>query len=349
MLLDEAVAIEPSSHSVRFRNEGVVAYDFLILATGATHSYFGHPEWEPNAPGLKTLEDAVEIRRRILLAFETAEREADPQRRGALMTFVLVGGGPTGAELAGAIAEIARRVLPGDFRVIDPRDARIVLLEAGPRILPSFPETLSRRAREELSDLGVEVRTGSAVTSIGPGFVELGKERVNAGTILWAAGVAASPIAQSLGVTLDRSGRVPVQPDLSVPGRPEIFVIGDLASVVQDGKPLPGVAQVAIQQGRAAAANVLRRISGEPTLPFRYRDRGSLAVIGRSEAVADLGRLHLSGFPAWLFWCFVHILYLIGFRNRFVVLFEWAWAYFSFQRGARLITGAVRGEPRPPG
>jgi NADH dehydrogenase len=347
VLLDEAVGIDPDARRVRFVEEGAVAYDFLIVATGATHAYFGHPEWEAYAPGLKTLEDALEIRRRILLAFERAERETDPGRRRVLMTFVLVGGGPTGAELAGAIAEISRRVLVSDFRAIDPTEARIVLLEAGPRILPGFAQPLSQRARKDLSDLGVEVRTQTPVTSIGPGFVELGSERLEAGTVLWAAGVSASPIARSLGVPLDRTGRVLVEPDLSIPGHREALVVGDLASMLQDGKPLPGVAQVAIQQGRAAAANVLRRIRGEPALPFRYRDRGSLAVLGRAEAVADLGRVRLVGFPAWLFWCFVHILYLIGFRNRFVVLFEWAWAYFSFQRGARLITGVPGGGPAP--
>jgi NADH dehydrogenase len=345
VLLDEAVEIDPGSRSVRFRQEGEVPYDFLIVATGATHAYFGHPEWEQYAPGLKTLEDALEIRRRILLAFERAEREPDADRRRVLMTFALVGGGPTGAELAGAIAEISHRVLVGEFREINPREARIVLLEAGPRILPGFAEPLSERARRDLTDLGVEVRTQAPVTSVGPGFVQIGSERLEAGTVLWAAGVSASPIARSLGVPLDRTGRVAVEPDLSVPGHPEIFVVGDLAVMIQDGNPLPGVAQVAIQQGRAAAGNVRRKISGQPTLPFRYRDRGSLAVLGRSEAVADLGRVRLVGFPAWLFWCFVHILYLIGFRNRFVVLFEWAWAYFSFERSARLITGAPGGDP----
>ena len=344
MLLDEAIAVDSVRRTVRFAGEGDVGYDYLIVSTGSRHAYFGHPEWEKDAPGLKTLEDALEIRRRVLLAFETAEREPDAAGRAAQLTFVLVGGGPTGAELAGAIAEIARHVLVGQFRSIDPRSSRVVLLEAGPRILPAFPEELSRRATRDLEALGVEVRTGAAVTGIGPGFVKIGDEQLSAGTVLWTAGVAASPLARSLGAPLDRSGRVLVQPDLSVPGRPDVFVIGDLAAFEQDGRPLPGVAQVAIQQGRAAAQNVRRRIAGEPTRSFRYHDRGNLAVLGRSAAIADLGRIHLSGFPAWLVWCFVHILYLIGFRNRFVVFFEWAWAYFSHQRGARLITDPLGGD-----
>jgi NADH dehydrogenase len=345
VLLDEAVAVDAGRRIVRFAGEGEVPYDFLIVATGSRHAYFGHTDWERDAPGLKTLEDALEIRRRVLLAFETAERETDPARRAMRLTFVLIGGGPTGAELAGAIAEIARHVLVGQFRSIDPREARIVLLEAGPRILPAFPAGLSQRARKDLESLGVEVRTGAAVTDIDAESVCIGPERLTAGTILWTAGVAASPLARTLGAPLDRNGRVRVEADLSVPGHPEAFVVGDLAALDQDGKPLPGVAQVAIQQGRAAAENIRRRMAGEATRPFRYHDRGNLAVLGRSAAVADLGRIHLAGFPAWLVWCFVHILYLIGFRNRFVVLFEWAWAYFSYQRGARLITGPPGKDP----
>ncbi len=262
---------------------------------------------------MKNLDDALEVRRRILLAFEKAERETDPARRRALLTFVLVGGGPTGAELAGAIAEISRHVLASDFRAIDPRDARIVLVEAGPRILPTFPPELSRKATEELQRLGVEVRTGSPVTLVGPGFVEFAGARLEAATVLWNAGVTGSPLSRGLGVPLDRSGRVLVEPDLSIPGHPEVFVIGDLAAFLhQTGKPLPGVAQVAIQQGRHAALNVERRLNGQPTLPFRYRDLGNLAVLGRDAAVADLGRIRMSGFPAWLFWCFVHIMNLVG-------------------------------------
>jgi len=341
VLLAEVVAIHTATRRVVL-SDGQIDYDYLILATGARHAYFGHDDWEAYAPGLKSLEDALEIRRRILLAFEKAERETDAGRRRALLTFVLVGGGPTGAELAGAIAEISRHVLVSDFRSIDPREARIVLVEAGARILPSFPPELSARAEESLKKLGVEVRTGSPVTAIGPGSVNLENERLEAATILWGAGVKASPVARSLQAPLDRAGCVLVEPDLTVPGHPEIFVIGDLAAFLhQTGKPLPGVAQVAIQQGRRAARNILQSCSGLPRRAFRYFDPGNLAVLGRAAAVADLGRVRLSGFPAWLFWCFIHILYLIGFRNRFIVMFEWAWAYFSYQRGARLITGNI--------
>jgi NADH dehydrogenase len=341
VLMADVAAVDAGARELLLA-DGRIPYDFLILAIGASHSYFAHPEWEKHAPGLKTLEDALEIRRRILLAFEKAERETDLQKRKALLTFALVGGGPTGAELAGAIGEISRHVLASDFRAIDPREARILLLEAGPRILPSFPETLAAKAAEALARLGVQVRTGAAVTAIGDEFVQIGSERLEAGTILWTAGVAASGIARSLGVPLDRNGRVLIQPDLTVPGHPEIFVIGDLANLPDAaGKPLPGVAQVAIQQGRHAAGNIEAARRGDPLRVFRYRDPGNLAVLGRAAAIADLGRVRLSGFPAWLFWCFVHILYLIGFRNRFIVLFEWAWAYVTWQRGARLITGPM--------
>ncbi len=348
VLLADAVAVDAALREVVL-TDGRLGYDFLILATGARHSYFGHEEWERRAPGLKTLEDALDIRRRLLLAFEKAERETDPRRRKALLTFVLVGGGPTGAELAGAIGEISRHVLASDFRAIDPRDARILLLEAGPRILPSFPEELAAKAAAALEKLGVETRTDAAVTAIGEGFVEIGAERLEAGTVLWTAGVAASRLARSLAVPLDRAGRVFIEPDLTVPGHPEIFVIGDLANFPDPaGKPLPGVAQVAIQQGRHAARNIELACRGEPLRVFRYRDPGNLAVLGRAAAIADLKRIRLSGFPAWLFWCFVHILYLIGFRNRFIVLFEWAWAYVTWQRGARLITGAVEARSEAP-
>jgi NADH dehydrogenase len=349
VLLADAVAVDAATREVVLA-DGRLPYDFLILATGARHAYFGHDEWETRAPGLKSLEDALEIRRRILLAFEKAEREADAQKRKTLLTFVLVGGGPTGAELAGAIGEISRHVLKSDFRAIDPREARIVLLEAGPRLLPTFPIDLAAKAAESLARVGVEVRTGAAVTAIGDGFADIGSERLEAGTIFWAAGVAASPIARSLGVPLDRVGRVLVNPDLSAPGHPELFVIGDLAAFPhQTGQPLPGVAQVAIQQGRCAAENILSAIHGGKPETFHYRDPGNLAVLGRGAAIADLGRIRLSGFPAWLFWCFVHILYLIGFRNRFIVLFEWAWAYATWQRGARLITGDIdSGSRRDP-
>jgi NADH dehydrogenase len=341
VLLAEARAIDLGSRRIAL-SDGPLEYDFLIVATGSRDSYFGHDDWSGWAPGLKSLEDALEIRRRILLAFEKAEREPDGARRKALLTFVLVGGGPTGSELAGAIAEISRHVMVSDFRQIDPRDARVVLVEAGPRILPAFPEKLSREATAELERLGVEVRVATAVTGIGPGFVRLGDERLEAATVLWNAGVTGSALAGTLGVALDRSGRVPVEKDLSISGHPEVFVIGDLAAFLhQTGRPLPGVAQVAIQQGRHAAENIERRLRGEPPLPFRYRDLGNLAVLGRGAAVADLGRVRLWGFPAWLFWCFVHIMKLVGFRNRAIVLLEWAWAYVTWQRGARLITGSV--------
>jgi len=320
-----------------------MTYDILVLAAGAGHSYFGHDDWEPLAPSLKSLEDALEIRRRVLLAYEHAEREHDAAEQRALLTSVVVGGGPTGVELAGALAEISRETIARDFRLIDPTRARIVLLEAGPRILAAFPDPLPERAKAALVRIGVEVRTGAQVTRITPDAVWLGSEQIRTRTVLWAAGVAASPLAGSLGVPLDRAGRVPVEPDLSVPGHPEVLVIGDLATLSDgSGRPLPGLAPVAIQQGRAAAQNVLRRLAGRPTVPFRYRDKGSMATIGRAAAVAAIGRLRLSGLPAWLAWVFVHIMFLIGFRNRFLVLFEWAWAYASWQRGARLITGPWR-------
>jgi NADH:ubiquinone reductase (H+-translocating) len=345
VLLADATAVDTAKREVVL-SDGRLPYDYLIVATGATHSYFGHDEWEPFAPGLKTLEDALEIRRRILLVFERAEREPDPARRRALLTFVLVGAGPTGAELAGAIAEISRHVLVSDFRAIDPREARILLVEAGPRILPAFSEGLSTKAEAALRELGVEVRRNEPVTSIGEGFVQIGGERLAADTVLWCAGVAASPLAGSLGASLDRAGRVVVGADLALPGHPEVFVIGDLASFThQTGRPLPGVAQVAIQQGRHAAENALRGARGLPLVPFRYRDRGNLAVLGRAAAVADLPHIQLSGVAAWLVWCFVHILFLIGFRNRFVVLFDWAWAFITYQRGARLIVGDAQKTP----
>jgi len=341
VLLADVLRVEPEARRV-ILDEGSLDYDYLIVATGARHSYFGHDEWEAVAPGLKSLEDAIEIRRRILLAFERAERETDVERRRALLTFVLVGGGPTGAELAGAIAEISRHVLVSDFRSIDPREARILLLEAGPRILPTFPEELSSRAAESLRRLGVEIRENSPVTAIAADSVETAGVPLMAATILWCAGVAASPLTRSLAAPLDRAGRVLVGPDLTIPGHPEIFVIGDQAAFLhQSGKPLPGVAQVAIQAGRHAAKNISRAILGDPMLSFHYRDPGNLAVLGRAAAIADLGRVHLSGFPAWLFWCFVHILFLIGFRNRILVMFEWAWSYLTWQRGARLITGPI--------
>jgi NADH:ubiquinone reductase (H+-translocating) len=322
---------------------GRLPYDYLILAAGANHAYFGHDGWAPDAPGLKTLEDALDIRRRILTSFEEAERESDPARRKALMTFVVVGGGPTGVEMAGAIAEIARFSLARDFRHIDTRDAKVILIEAGTQLLTAFPDRLSRHALRDLERLGVEVRFGKPVTAITPGAVTVGDETIPANTIVWAAGVQASPLGRSLGVELDRAGRVLINPDLSVPGHPEIFVIGDMASLKDArGRPLPGVAQVAMQQGAWAAANILRAIEGKPARPFRYRDLGNMATIGRNSAVADIRGLRLTGFVAWLAWAVVHILNLIGFRNRVLVALQWLWDYLTFQRGARLITEATR-------
>jgi NADH dehydrogenase len=324
-------------------DEGLMPYDALVLAAGAGHSYFGHDDWEPLAPSLKTLEDALEIRRRVLLAYEEAEREEDGAEQRALLTSVVIGGGPTGVELAGALAEISRETIARDFRLIDPTKARIVLLEGGPRVLAAFPDPLPARAAAALARIGVEVRTGATVTRVTPDAVWLGGEQIRARTVLWAAGVAAAPLTRTLGVPLDRAGRVLVERDLSIPGHPEAFAIGDLcAFTAEDGRSLPGLAPVALQQGRMAARNVLHRLAGEPTQAFRYRDRGSMATIGRAAAVAVVGRLRLSGLPAWLAWLFVHIAFLIGFRNRFLVLFQWAWAYVSWQRGARLITGPWR-------
>ena len=325
-------------------DRGEIGYDALILAAGAGHSYFGHDDWEVFAPSLKSLEDALEIRRRVLLAYESAEREPDGAEQQALLTFVVVGGGPTGVELAGALAEISRQTIARDFRLIDPTRARIVLLEGGERVLASFPETLSRRAQDSLQRIGVEVRTRAIVTGVTADAVWLGGEQIRARTVLWAAGVAAAPLARTLGVTLDRSGRVPVEPDLSIPGHPDAFAIGDMSLYrTQEGTVLPGLAPVAMQQGTHAADNALRRLDGRPTRAFHYRDRGTMATIGRASAVAVVGGVQLSGLPAWLAWLLVHIMFLIGFRNRFLVLFEWAWAYVSWQRGARLITGPWRG------
>src|SRR5687768_3790716 len=316
-----------------------LAYDYLIVAAGATHSYFGHDEWSAVAPGLKTLDDALAIRRRLLLAFEEAEREKDPARQQLLLTFVLVGGGPTGVELAGALAEIARHALRAEFDAANPAASRIILIEAGPSILPSFPEDLRASAKRALERLGVEVRVGQAVTGIEPGAIRIGAERIDAHTIVWAAGVAATPISRDLGPTLDRAGRVIVNPDLSVPGHPGVFVAGDLASFShQTGAPLPGVAQVAIQEGKRAAANLERLIAGRPTTPFHYKDPGNMATIGRNAAIADFGFLHVSGYLGWLLWLFIHIMFLIGFRNRLSVLLQWGAAYLTYQRSVRLIT-----------
>ncbi len=340
VLLADVRAIDPVRKTV-ITDRDPVPYDFLIVATGATHAYFGHPEWAARAPGLKTLDDALEMRRRMLLAFEMAERESDPAAQRRLLTFVIVGGGPTGVELAGALAEIARQTLRQDFRRIRPESARIVLVEGSPHVLGAFPDDLREAARRSLETLGVEVRTSTVVTAVDDEGVTAGAERIPAQTILWAAGVAASPLAVSLGVPLDRAGRVAAEPTLAVPGHPDIFVAGDICAFVQDGHPLPGVAQVAKQEGRHAAKNVLRAVRGEPLEPFRYVDFGSVATIGRGSAVVDIGPVHASGWLAWVFWLFLHIFWLIGVRNRIAVLGEWAWSYLTLQRRVRLITGKI--------
>ena len=320
-----------------------VPYDFLIVAAGASHAYFGHDEWEPFAPGLKTIEDALEIRRRVLLAFELAERQAASGEAPVTLNFIIVGGGPTGVELAGTLAEISRRVLADEFQAIDPKSTRIILLEGGPRILPTYPEDLSRSAEEQLQQLGVEVHTSAMVTEVQPAAVRMGETRLPATVILWAAGVSASPLGKKLGGPTDRVGRVLINPDLSIPGHPEVFVIGDLASLKDEtGKPLPGVAPVAMQQGVAAARNIENHLEGKPRENFHYFNKGNLATIGRAAAVADFGKIHISGFVAWLSWLFVHIFFLIGFRNRIIVLIQWAWSYLTYERGARLITGDQR-------
>lgn len=344
VLLDEAVGFDLQRHHVLLR-DGALEYDYLLVAAGARHSYFGHDDWEAAAPGLKTVEDALEIRRRMLLAYEEAERRAVVGETLGPLSFVVVGGGPTGVELAGALAEIASRTLPQDFRAIDPKMARVILLEAAPRILPVYPEELSRSAQEQLQRLGVEVRTSTMVTAVRTGSVEAGGSLIPTAVTLWAAGVAASPLGRLLGAETDRAGRVLVQPDLSIAGHPEVFVIGDLAAFrTEEGAMLPGLAPVALQQGEAVAANLDRELRGESRQPFHYRDRGSLATIGRAAAVADIRGLHLTGFVAWVVWVFVHILWLIGFRNRAIVMVQWAWAYLAQQRGVRLITDYFRQE-----
>ena len=342
VLLADVVGIDPAARIVNLA-DGQVPYDFLILAAGATHSYFGHDEWEAHAPGLKSLQDALEIRSRILGAFEVAEREADPEARRAWMTFVVVGAGPTGTELAGTLAEVARHTLGRDFRHIDPASARVILVEGTPHVLPSYDPPLHAKAKAQLERLGVEVRTGAMVTGIDADGVSIGPERIVAKTVLWGAGVAASPIARTLGVPLDRAGRVRVENDLSIPGHPEVFVVGDLATVDHKGKPVPGVAPAAMQMGASAADNILRTIQGRSRRPFSYWDKGLLATIGRGAAVADIRGWKFSGYFAWLLWSFVHIVFLIGFRNRVLVMIQWAWSYLTYDRGARLITGRVQG------
>ncbi len=344
VILDEATGIDLKERTVSLRSGPPLGWDTLVVATGARHSYFGHPEWEAVAPGLKSLDDALEVRRRVLLAFEHAEREEDPVRRRALLTFVIVGAGPTGVELAGALAEMRRHALRRDFRRIDSRDATVMLLEGGPRVLPSYPEHLSQRAREDLQALGVEVRTDTFVTNITADAVEAGDLRIPSRTVVWAAGNEASPLLASLPGPHDRQGRSQVTPECTVPGHPDVFVLGDAAAFTHQPElgVLPGVCPVAIQMGRHAAETIRRDLAGKPRVPFRYNNKGQLAVIGRGNAVADVaGRFRFAGFPAWLAWVFVHILFLIGFRNRLLVLIEWAWSYVTFQRGARLITGMV--------
>src|SRR6266704_5006172 len=324
-------------------------YDYLILATGARHSYFGHNDWEKLAPGLKSLEDAIELRRRILLAFEYAEKTTDEAARRAAMNFVIIGGGPTGVEMAGAIAEISRHTLAKDFRHIDPSEARVILIEGEPRLLAAYPEDLSASAKKQLTDLGVEVRTASRATNLTEGGVQVDGDFIPCRVKIWAAGNNASFVGKTLGIPVDRVGRVVVKDDLTIPGHPEVQVIGDLANFShQTGEPLPGVSPVAMQQGRHAARNILRMIRGDTPRPFHYFDKGSMATIGRNKAVADLKFFHLSGFPAWLAWLFVHIIFLVGFRNRLLVLIQWAWAYLTFYRGARLITRNFQSEHRPP-
>jgi NADH dehydrogenase len=339
VLLGEVEGFDLDRHVVKLADREL-PYDYLIVAAGASHAYFGHDEWEPFAPGLKTIEDALEIRRRILLAFELAERQAASGAEQVQLNFVIVGGGPTGVELAGTLSEIARRALADEFNSIDPKRTRIILLEGGPRILPAYPEDLSRSAEDQLRGLGVEVHTSTMVTGVEPAAVRMGATRLAAAVILWAAGVAASPLGKKLGAPVDRAGRVLVNPDLSISGHPEVFVIGDLAALKDgSGQMVPGVAPAAIQQGKATARNIARDLQGQPRQDFHYLNKGSLATIGRAAAIAQFGKIHISGFIAWLSWLFVHILFLIGFRNRLIVLIQWAWSYFTYQRGARLITG----------
>ncbi|MCW0373066.1 NAD(P)/FAD-dependent oxidoreductase [Xanthomonas sacchari] len=354
--LGEVVDIDKQARQVRLADGQTLAYDYLLVATGATHAYFGHDDWAAHAPGLKTLDDALQLRRHLLLAFERAEAETDQAARAAWLSFAIVGGGPTGVELAGTLAEIARHTLKHEFRRIDPAEARVRLIEAGPRVLSSFPEHLSAKAQQQLEKLGVEVLTGVPVADIDAHGYRLGDAFVPARTVVWAAGVAASPLAKTLQAPLDRSGRVQVQPDLSVPGHPELFVAGDLAALQQaDGRPVPGVAPAAKQMGRHVADTLRRRLRGDTaSVPFRYADYGNLATIGRMAAIVHLGRLQLSGVLAWWFWLAAHVFFLIGFRNRVVVLLNWAWAYWSYQRAARIILGDppaaedTQARPAPP-
>jgi NADH dehydrogenase len=342
VLFGEAQRVDVAARKVVLENGDELTYDRLILAPGATDSYFGHDEWRAHAPGLKTLDDAFEVRRRILLAFEQAERESDPVKRAAWLTFVVIGGGATGVEMAGTLAEIARHTLKGEFRRFDPRNARVMLVEGMDRVLPPYPPDLSERARVQLERLGVTVWLGRRVTGIDAQGVALGGDRVEARTVVWCAGVAASPLGATLGVPLERGGRVIVEPDLSVPGHAEIQVVGDLAALPSHQPPVPGVAPAAKQMGRHAARNLMASLSGKPTRPFRYRDYGQLATIGRSAAVAMFGKVHISGWLAWVTWLTAHVYFLIGFRNRLVVLIDWAWAYWTFERSARIVADPAK-------
>jgi len=347
VLLAQVTGVDVAGKRVLL-SDGELSYDYLIIATGATHSYFGHDEWAKHAMGLKTIDDALEIRRKVLLAFEMAEREPDPARRRELLTFVIIGAGPTGVEMAGSLGEISRHTLARDFHNIDPSQARILLLEGVQRVLPIYSEPLSEKARQALEKLGVEVRTNTRVTHLDETGVFIGEEHIPARTIIWAAGVAASPVARSLGVELDRAGRVKVTPELTLPGHPDVFVIGDLAHFVQDGNPIPGVAPAAIQQGKHAGRNLLRHLEGQPMKPFHYWDRGTYAVIGRGKAVGvAFQRFESSGFSAWLAWLGVHLLFLIGFRSKLAVLLDWAYSFLAFKRSARLITGPLPELVRP--
>jgi NADH dehydrogenase len=338
VLMAEVTGVDVQEQKVLMHIHSI-SFDYLILATGARDNYFNHPEWAQFATGLKSIEEATEIRRKILLSFEEAEMETDPDKTRQLLTFVLVGAGPTGVEMSGAIAELAHKSLTSDFRHIDPASARIILVEAAPRILAAFPESLAKKSEKKLISMGVEVRTGSPVTSIDEDGIVVGGERIAAKTVIWSAGVAASPAGQWLGVETDRAGRVKLLSDLSVPGHPNIFVIGDTSTLQQDGKPLPGVAPVAMQEGRYVASVIADRVAGkEVKRAFHFRDKGNLATVGRSYAIVDIGKFRLTGFFAWVIWLLVHIFFLIGFRNRLVALFQWAWTYFTYQRGARLIT-----------
>jgi NADH:ubiquinone reductase (H+-translocating) len=338
VLMAEVTGIDVERRTITYDDGAVLPYDYLIVASGSRHSYFGHPEWEKTAPGLKSIDDAIVMRQRFLLAFERAEKAVSDEERRRLLTFVVVGGGPTGVELAGMLPLIARRTLPTEFRDIDTNQARVILLEGGPRVLPTFSENLSGHAKRELEELGVEVRTGAIVTKLERGAVFIGDERIESETILWAAGNESSPLGRFLKAPLDRAGRVRVNPDLSVPGHPEVFVTGDLAEMFTDGKRVPGVAPAAMQSGPHAAHNILRLIEGRTTTPFRYRNKGDLATIGRHRAIAQLPTFEMWGKPAWWFWLFLHIMYLAGFRNRLSVLIEWGYSYFTYQRGARLIS-----------